>query len=82
MYSYASILQLIMQHLVYMTMLSKFNTSQTNPVFCVGLLVFLDVAPGDILKRLERMKVNRIVGQEANTPMKDILAYRQQFYEQ
>ena len=46
-----------------------------------GLVVFLDVASDDILKRLAQMKVSRIVGQEDNVPMDDILAYRQQFYE-
>ena len=46
-----------------------------------GVVVYLDVHPQDILERLERMKVNRIVGQNEGTPMADILAYRQQFYE-
>lgn len=47
----------------------------------VGTVVFLDVHMSDILERLERMKVNRIVGQNEGTPMKEILKYRQQFYE-
>lgn len=46
-----------------------------------GLVVYLDVDTDDIIQRLTRMKVNRIVGQEAGTPMKDILMYRKQFYE-
>uniref|UniRef100_A0A3P9LQQ1 Threonine synthase like 1 n=1 Tax=Oryzias latipes TaxID=8090 RepID=A0A3P9LQQ1_ORYLA len=46
-----------------------------------GLVVYLDVDVEDILQRLGRMKVNRIVGQEAGVPMRDILLYRKQFYE-
>lgn len=46
-----------------------------------GVVVFLDAPIDDIVGRLERMKVNRIVGQNENTPMSDILRYRQQFYE-
>ncbi|XP_045165481.2 threonine synthase-like 1 [Mercenaria mercenaria] len=46
-----------------------------------GTVVFLDVHMTDILERLERMKVNRIVGQNDGTDMADILKYRQQFYE-
>ncbi|XP_062376703.1 threonine synthase-like 1 [Sardina pilchardus] len=46
-----------------------------------GLVVYLDVDTDDIIQRLARMKVNRIVGQEAGTPMPDILMYRAQFYE-
>ena len=46
-----------------------------------GTIFFMDVPSEDILQRLEAMKVNRIVGQEADVPMSEILAYRQQFYE-
>lgn len=46
-----------------------------------GVVVYLDVDSEDILARLERMKVNRIVGQEAGVSMRDILEYRRQFYE-
>ncbi|KAM6953386.1 threonine synthase-like 1 [Aplochiton taeniatus] len=46
-----------------------------------GLVVYLDVDTEDILQRLSRMKVNRIVGQEAGLSMRKILRYRQQFYE-
>ncbi|XP_072181603.1 threonine synthase-like 1 [Diadema setosum] len=46
-----------------------------------GTVVFLDVPNDDILLRLQEMKVNRIVGQEAGVSMSEILAYRQQFYE-
>jgi len=45
----------------------------------LGNVIFLDVANTDILQRLSRMKVDRIVGQSQS--MADILAYRQQFYE-
>lgn len=46
-----------------------------------GVVVYLDVDSEDILARLESMKVNRIVGQEAGVSMRDILGYRRQFYE-
>ncbi|XP_072307282.1 threonine synthase-like 1 [Eucyclogobius newberryi] len=46
-----------------------------------GIVVYLDVDAEDIIQRLARMKVNRIVGQEAGIPMKNILRYRKQFYE-
>ncbi|XP_008292320.1 threonine synthase-like 1 [Stegastes partitus] len=46
-----------------------------------GLVVYLDVDSEDIIQRLTRMKVNRIVGQEAGVSMSDILRYRKQFYE-
>lgn len=46
-----------------------------------GVVVYLDVDSNDILARLERMKVDRIVGQEAGASMRDILGYRRQFYE-
>ncbi|KAM3850064.1 LOW QUALITY PROTEIN: threonine synthase-like 1 [Diretmus argenteus] len=45
-----------------------------------GLVVYLDVDTEDIIQRL-RMKVNRIVGQEAGVSMRKILRYRKQFYE-
>ena len=43
--------------------------------------MFLDVPNADILQRLEQMKVSRIVGQNDEISMSDILKYRQQFYE-
>ncbi|TKS87462.1 Threonine synthase-like 1 [Collichthys lucidus] len=46
-----------------------------------GLVVYLDVDGEDIIRRLARMKVNRIVGQEAGVSMRDILRYRKRFYE-
>lgn len=46
-----------------------------------GVVVYLDVDCEDIIQRLARMKVNRIVGQEAGVSMRDILRYRKQFYE-
>ncbi|XP_071397954.1 threonine synthase-like 1 [Centroberyx affinis] len=46
-----------------------------------GLVVYLDVDTEDIVRRLSRMKVNRIVGQEAGASMRKILRYRKQFYE-
>ncbi|XP_056594271.1 threonine synthase-like 1 [Triplophysa dalaica] len=46
-----------------------------------GLVVYLDVETEDIMQRLSRMKVNRIVGQDAGISMREILQYRKQFYE-
>uniref|UniRef100_A0A4W4DRL5 Threonine synthase N-terminal domain-containing protein n=1 Tax=Electrophorus electricus TaxID=8005 RepID=A0A4W4DRL5_ELEEL len=46
-----------------------------------GLVVYLDVDADDIIERLSRMKVNRIVGQGDGMSMRDILHYRKQFYE-
>lgn len=46
-----------------------------------GMVIYLDVDSEDIIERLARMKVNRIVGQEVGVSMRDILHYRKQFYE-
>lgn len=46
-----------------------------------GLVVYLDVDTKDIIQRLSRMKVKRIVGQEAGVSIRKILQYRKQFYE-
>ncbi|XP_038067780.1 threonine synthase-like 1 [Patiria miniata] len=46
-----------------------------------GVVVFLDVDSRDIAQRLNRMKVDRIVGQRPGVSTLDLLAYRQQFYE-
>ncbi|XP_038147068.1 threonine synthase-like 1 [Cyprinodon tularosa] len=46
-----------------------------------GVVVYLDVDSEDIIERLDRMKVNRIVGQEEGVSMRDILLYRRRFYE-
>ncbi|XP_063777703.1 threonine synthase-like 1 [Pseudophryne corroboree] len=45
-----------------------------------GIVVYLDVHLQDILERLERMKVNRIVGQRSGISIGDILQKRKQFY--
>jgi threonine synthase len=45
-----------------------------------GIVVLLDVLPSDIIRRLEEMKVDRIVGQ-GSKPMEEILRYRNSFYE-
>ncbi|KAK2854463.1 hypothetical protein Q7C36_006332 [Tachysurus vachellii] len=46
-----------------------------------GIALYLDVDTMDIMERLCRMKVNRIVGQGPGVSMREILAYRKQFYE-
>ncbi|XP_064188568.1 threonine synthase-like 1 [Anguilla rostrata] len=45
-----------------------------------GVVIYLDVDTEDIMQRLSRMKVNRIVGQGPDVSMRAILQYRQQFY--
>ncbi|XP_018596623.2 threonine synthase-like 1 [Scleropages formosus] len=47
-----------------------------------GTVLYLDVDEEDILLRLSRMKVSRIVGQEPGVSMRDVLRYRRQFYNQ
>ncbi|GAA6087597.1 threonine synthase-like 1 isoform X1 [Tachysurus ichikawai] len=46
-----------------------------------GIALYLDVDTEDIMERLCKMKVNRIVGQGAGVSMREILAYRKPFYE-
>ena len=68
---------------------SVISLSGSNPMYkdamdhirSLGLVIFLDVQSSDILKRLEQMKISRIVGQEEKVTMAEILEYRQQFYE-
>ncbi|XP_075068074.1 threonine synthase-like 1 [Mixophyes fleayi] len=45
-----------------------------------GIVVYLDVHLEDIIERLERMKVDRIVGQRSGISMGDILKKRKHFY--
>ncbi|XP_044149370.1 threonine synthase-like 1 [Bufo gargarizans] len=45
-----------------------------------GIVVYLDVHSQDIIERLERMKVDRIVGQRSGFSMGDILKIRKPFY--
>lgn len=44
-------------------------------------MIYLDVCNEDIVKRLEAMKVDRIVGQKKTSNFHDILNYRRGFYE-
>lgn len=68
---------------------SVVSLTGSNPLYApamdrarkLGIIVYIDVAIGDILDRLHRMKVNRIVGQETGASMEQILHYRLQFYE-
>ncbi|CAG5850117.1 unnamed protein product [Menidia menidia] len=48
-----------------------------------GLVVYLDVDAEDILGRLGKMRVDRVVGlgQEAGVSMRDVLLHRRRFYE-
>lgn len=66
---------------VSLTGSNPLHTAAMQHVKETGVVVYLDVDSEDILERLERMKVNRIVGQEAGVSMMDILGYRRQFYE-
>lgn len=66
---------------VSLTGSNPLHTAAMQHVKDSGLVVYLDVGCEDIVQRLARMKVNRIVGQEAGLSMRDILGYRKQFYE-
>ncbi|XP_060598468.1 threonine synthase-like 1 [Ruditapes philippinarum] len=68
-------------HVVSLTGSNPMHDAGMSHIASTGTVVFLDVHMTDILERLERMKVNRIVGQNDGTSMADILQYRQQFYE-
>lgn len=57
------------------------HTAAMQHVRDSGVVVYLDVDDEDIVQRLTRMKVDRIVGQEAGVSIRDILKYRKQFYE-
>lgn len=46
----------------------------------IGILVYLDIDTNIILSRLNKMKVNRIVGQTKNT-LPEILEWRKSIYE-
>ncbi|XP_012632800.2 threonine synthase-like 1 [Microcebus murinus] len=45
-----------------------------------GIVVYLDVPLIDILSRLKLMKIDRIVGQNSGTSVKDLLKFRKQYY--
>lgn len=66
---------------VSLTGSNPLHTAAMQHVKETGVVVYLDVDSADILARLEGMKVNRIVGQEAGVLMRDIVGYRRQFYE-
>lgn len=46
-----------------------------------GLVVFVDVHSEDILHRLHKMKVDRLVTHEEGLSIADVLSYRRKFYE-
>ncbi|KAM4812618.1 threonine synthase-like 1 [Urocitellus parryii] len=45
-----------------------------------GIIVYLDVPLMDVISRLKLMKINRIVGQNSGTSMKELLKFRKQYY--
>ncbi|XP_012658752.1 threonine synthase-like 1 [Otolemur garnettii] len=45
-----------------------------------GIIVYLDVPLVDLISRLKFMKMDRIVGQNSGTSMKDLLQFRKQYY--
>ena len=51
-----------------------------NHIRSQGLVIYLDVANDEIVKRLHKMKVCRIVGQSTKS-LSEILAYRREIYE-
>ncbi|XP_015810951.3 LOW QUALITY PROTEIN: threonine synthase-like 1 [Nothobranchius furzeri] len=66
---------------VSLTGSNPLHTEAMQHVTQSGLVIYLDVDSDDIIQRLDRMKVNRIVGQAAGVSIRDILLYRKQFYE-
>lgn len=66
---------------VSLTGSNPLHTAAMQHIRASGVVVYLDVDDEDIIQRLAKMKVNRIVGQEAGVSMRDILKYRKQFYE-
>ncbi|KAL5013288.1 hypothetical protein ScPMuIL_007558 [Solemya velum] len=71
----------VSNNVVSLTGSNPLHPTSMSHVSNSGLVFLLDVQKSDILNRLEKMKVNRIVGQEDGTSMSSILEYRQQFYE-
>lgn len=67
---------------------SVISLSGSNPMHSASMehlkknsiVVYLDVHAGEIVDRLEVMKVDRIIGQSSGTSMGDILQYRKRFY--
>uniref|UniRef100_A0A2K6KU27 Threonine synthase like 1 n=1 Tax=Rhinopithecus bieti TaxID=61621 RepID=A0A2K6KU27_RHIBE len=45
-----------------------------------GVIVYLDVPLLDLIHRLKLMKIDRIVGRNSGTSMKDLLKFRRQYY--
>ncbi|KAL6093342.1 hypothetical protein STEG23_036222 [Scotinomys teguina] len=45
-----------------------------------GIVVYLDVPLVDLISRLKSMKIDRIVGQDAGTSMRDFLRHRRLYY--
>ncbi|CAG2233087.1 Threonine synthase-like 1 [Mytilus edulis] len=68
-------------HVVSLSGSNPMYSAAMNHISKTGIVVFLDTKHDDIVDRLEKMKVNRIVGQSPDVPMIDILKYRQSFYE-
>ncbi|KAJ1100260.1 hypothetical protein NDU88_005347 [Pleurodeles waltl] len=67
---------------------SVISLSGSNPMHSASMehlkknsiVVYLDVHAGEIVDRLEVMKIDRIVGQSSESSMGDILQYRKHFY--
>ena len=75
----------LMAHKVTNAVLSLSGSNPLHPsslehVAKDGLIVYLDIAPAEILARCERMKVDRIVGQSSHS-LESILAFRKSVYE-
>lgn len=68
-------------HVISLTGSNPLIPSALSELSKTGLLYYLDVQPTEILARMERMKVNRIVGQNSGKSLASILAWRRQIYE-
>ncbi|MBN3302670.1 THNS1 protein, partial [Amia calva] len=69
------------ESVVSLTGSNPMHTAGMQRVKQGGIVVYLDVNTEDIIQRLSKMKVTRIVGQGPGVSMREILRYRQQFYE-
>jgi shikimate kinase len=65
--------------IVSLTGSNPLHAGAMKHIHSLGHTVFLDVPHADVLSRLSKMKVDRIVGH--GVTMSDTLVYRQQFYE-
>ncbi|XP_029633577.1 threonine synthase-like 1 isoform X1 [Octopus sinensis] len=69
------------QTVISLTCSNPLHVESFSKISKSGVVVFLDVSKEDILKRATKMKVSRISGFKEEIALKEILNYRQTFYE-